>query len=279
MVTSNRPEMAKRSIGFYLAQDYPSRQLVILVETNDPLGNGIPEYVTSLQRSDIKVLQRPKGQMSLGALRNLTIDAADGAFLCNWDDDDLYHRRRISIQIMRLTEQSAVASFLSDQLQWVPKRKSLYWCDWSRARDRQWPRAIPNTLLCRRDKAPRYHESGRFSSKSEDLVFMYDLMRTGHVAVSSNYGTLYVYVTHGSNTWDENHLMKIPRSTGLSAESLLERAQLLDAALTEYDLPEDTVVRSFDDRPVFRRLGTASRVEPAPQAHRRLQLLCEADSI
>lgn len=251
MVTSDRPEMAKRSIGFYLRQDYPRRQLVILIETDDPDANGIPDYVVSLQRPDIKVLRSAKGRLSLGALRNRTVDAADGEFLCSWDDDDLYHRRRISIQLLRLLKENAVASFLSDQLQWVPRTKSLYWCDWSKAHDRRWPRAIPNTLLCRRDAAPRYAESGRFSMKSEDLMFMYELMRRGHVAVLSNYAVLYVYVTHGSNTWDEEHLLKIPRSTGLGADALRERRHLVEAALGEYGLPGDTVVRAFDGEPVL----------------------------
>jgi glycosyltransferase involved in cell wall biosynthesis len=258
MITRDRFEMARASIACYLNQTYPQRDLLIVCESSPGERQTLAEYLATLRRPDIRMIHFPSGEHPLGALRNISFANAEGELVCQWDDDDLHHPDRISKQVDYMLEHECAACFLSDQLQYVARTRSLYWCDWRQAsRVRRWAPCIPNTLLCKRESGVRYPETGAESQRSEDLYFMLGLFESQPVAILDGRGTLYLYITHGTNTWNEEHHLRIVRVTGLGVEELRRRRPALESALEQYLLEAGTVVRGQDDSVAF-------VFEPAP---------------
>ena len=57
----------------------------------------------------------PSG-LTLGELRNFSVQLARYPLVCQWDDDDLYHPRRLETQFAYLKIHCADFCFLTDQL-------------------------------------------------------------------------------------------------------------------------------------------------------------------
>lgn len=267
MVTRQRSDMARRSIDAFARQDYPNRDLVIVAdggtETHD-----IRDFVLSLDRRDISVIELPLGSRPLGALRNLAVKSATGDYVCQWDDDDLYHPSRLSRQVEHAQAFGRAACVLRDQLQWICADRTLYWCDWGRPRQRPtWPPATPNSLLCRRTQMPTYREVGPLSTRSEDLAVMLELLKRSDLAILSGFGTSYIYTSHGANTWDAAHHLGIPRVTGLSASEIEQRHDLLITDLSAYRFTDDLLLRAHDGTVVYEvsaaGVATSARTERA----------------
>jgi glycosyltransferase involved in cell wall biosynthesis len=263
MVSRARLLYAQRSIRCFLRQTYRNRQLVVVSDGYDeyPL---LRDYVRELDAHDITIVPVPRGRYTLGALRNLSIERAEGDYKCQWDDDDLYHPDRLAIQAGHMASTASHACFLSDQLQLVTRTSSLYWCDWARARESRWLCPIPNTLMCERTIAPRYPTEGDAARIGEDACGMNQLLRQSRVVQLGNVGYLYIYVTHGGNTWGEAHHQRIARVTALSAGELRAREALLTEALDAYELNLPVTVCDNEDTPLF-TISRGSRLDDAPR--------------
>ena len=250
MVTRERPERAIRAIRSFAAQDYTNKRLVVVC---DGAGDGrLSDAIASVSSLDVTMTTRPLGRLTLGALRNLAVDMAGAEYVTQWDDDDLYHVSRISLQVASVLLHDADACFLTDQLHYIERTRSLYWCDWSAPREHgPWARTIPNTLLCKTGVMPRYPESGPLSARSEDLFVMERLLAGARTVATKGVGYLYVYVQHGCNTWAEDHHLRIIRRCGLDTTDLIQRRAVLDDAVRQYGLVAPLMVRSFRDEPAL----------------------------
>ena len=231
--------MVRRAIDCYASQDYQPRELVIVSDGEEDYED-LRRYAAARCASQLTMRAVAQGSKPLGALRNAAIELAHGEIVCQWDDDDLSHPRRISAQVEMLQSEDAVACFLTDQLHLMARDRQLYWCDW--ARPRGWPlpsSTIPNTLLCRKACATGgYPEAGPLSRRSEDAYFMRRLLTRAKVARLSGHGWLYVYVCHGTNTWHESHHLDIVHATGMDAADLIRREGELKAHVASYPLGE-----------------------------------------
>lgn len=251
MLTRERPEMARAAIDSFAAQDYEPRELVIVCDGPDDYEE-LHDYATSACGAALVMTSVPRGSLPMGALRNRAISLARGDIICQWDDDDLSHPLRLSLQYGHMLREGAHACFMSDQMQLIQKDRSLYWCDWGHVRDYPlWPAHIPNTLMCEKRVAPVYPESGASARLSEDARAMRTLLKNTRVAKLSGMGWLYIYVTHGRNVWSESHHLNIVRQTGLSAAELARRQDELCRVMTCYRLGRDIVVRDYLGSPVF----------------------------
>jgi glycosyltransferase involved in cell wall biosynthesis len=243
--------MARHAIDRFAAQDYAPRELVIVSDGREG-HDELHAYASAACGADLVAACVDRGAHPLGWLRNRAVDLARGEVVCQWDDDDLSHSRRLSMQFARMREQHAIACFMTDQLLLVAKTRSLYWCDWTRTRG--FPlRAptIPPTLMCDRQALPRYPETGPVSRRSEDAFVMRSLLKAGAVARLSGCGWLYVYVSHGDNTWSESHHLDIVRVTGIDAADLQQRRGGLAEAIADYALDDDIVLRDYLGMPLF----------------------------
>lgn len=95
MPTRDRRRFVAQSISYFLRQDYANRELLVLDDGDDRVGDLIPDdprirYV-ALDQSVV-----------LGAKRNLACRLARGEILLHWDDDDWQAPHRITYQVGEL---------------------------------------------------------------------------------------------------------------------------------------------------------------------------------
>jgi glycosyltransferase involved in cell wall biosynthesis len=183
------------------------------------------------------------GGWNLGRMRNLTIDNASGPVLCQWDDDDLYHPRRVERQVEVLLARRALACFLTAQLQYFYEANELYWTDWDYKPPRPGLReeVIPGTVMCLRSAEVRYPEDGPCARSGEDEVFLDQLIASGPVAKLPGEAHLYVYTFHGANVFSLAHHRKIIRGRGRDADFVRSGRALLERELACYDWPRPLV--------------------------------------
>ena len=219
--------MLERSIAAYCAQTHPDKELVIV--TDGP-SQAVDALVRSLNRADVRLV-RCDERHSLGKLRNVSCEAASGAYLCQWDDDDIYHPRRLEEQYGELIRGQATSLYLEDTLQFIASSRRLYWLNW-RATE---ARAHPGTLLCRRSAQPRYPESGESAERGEDLAVCLELQRSSGFATLAGKPHLYVYVTHDVNKYPRTHHEMLAEQLAISKGLLLRREPELRRGLEALD--------------------------------------------
>ena len=128
MVTNGRSELVRRSIRCYLAQTYTKRELIILSQGNDEFNDSILECVAGLGREDI-FFYHVASFLTLGEMRNLSVELARGELICQWDDDDIYHPLRLANQVRAAA--GGVASAYRQHLKYFVPDGTLFWIDWS----------------------------------------------------------------------------------------------------------------------------------------------------
>lgn len=114
MPTKNRRAFIPRALAMFMAQDYPGRaELIVLEDGDDDCG----DLVAAVENSADGHLQRMGSPVfygrfvgSLGSKLNECARVARGEICINWDDDDWNAPDRISTQVehMRLTAKPVV---------------------------------------------------------------------------------------------------------------------------------------------------------------------------
>jgi glycosyltransferase involved in cell wall biosynthesis len=105
--THERRVFLDQAVGYFLRQDYPHRELIVVDDGPDPVADLLPEA------DNIRYL-RVARRLSLGAKRNLACAAAAGPVILHWDDDDWMAPWRIRYQVRQLLEQRADACGLRE---------------------------------------------------------------------------------------------------------------------------------------------------------------------
>jgi glycosyltransferase involved in cell wall biosynthesis len=109
MPTANRRAFVPHAIQYFLRQDYPRRELVILDSGED----GIADLIPTDPR--IRYL-RDTRRWTLGAKRNALCEEAQGDLIIHWDDDDWHAPNRLRYQIEALRQTDAEVSGLRQML-------------------------------------------------------------------------------------------------------------------------------------------------------------------
>ncbi|WAP60403.1 glycosyltransferase [Streptomyces sp. S465] len=188
MVTKDRLPWARRAVRCFLAQTYPSVELVVVDDSAD---GALEDHVRDLADPRIRFRRLPPEGRTLGELRNIAVDLATGPYVCQWDDDDLYDPERVEVQMAALLGLDATACFLARERLWWPKRRLL-----AVSGARVWE----GSMVCAKEVLPRYPAQRR----GEDSPVAEAVLRAGRV-VSVDAPELYTYVYHGTNTFDEPH--------------------------------------------------------------------------
>jgi len=100
MPTFNRRQFIPLAIRYFLRQDYPDKELVIIDDGTDRVADLIPADPR------IRYFGLP-GRASTGAKRNLACKHSTGTLIAHWDDDDWYAPWRLSYQLEQLREAHA----------------------------------------------------------------------------------------------------------------------------------------------------------------------------
>ena len=251
MITADRLVLAKRSIRCFSDQTYPRLELVIVSAGDRVYRRALEEHLEHQGVGNARVIAAEPGS-TLGRLRNLSLDAAAGDIVCQWDDDDCYHPDRVLRQVEEMTRQGARACFLTDNLHLLEPDRQLFWIDWAQLKeDKQWPRLFPPTMMMVKDDRFRYPETGPESHLREDLAIAADLCREVPVAMVGGMGWLYLYVFHGGNTCSKEHHYRLAAFWSIPNEWVEAQFAEIRLAMSYYPIPRPVVVCGVRG-PVFR---------------------------
>jgi ADP-heptose:LPS heptosyltransferase/glycosyltransferase involved in cell wall biosynthesis len=95
MPTANRPLFVAQAISYFLAQDYPKKELLIVDDGAESVADLAPS------NAGVRYFRLDKPQ-SVGAKRNFAGEQADGDILVHWDDDDWSAPWRLHYQVEQL---------------------------------------------------------------------------------------------------------------------------------------------------------------------------------
>jgi glycosyltransferase involved in cell wall biosynthesis len=99
MPTYNRRAFVPRAVRCFLKQDYPHRELLVVDDGDDPIGDCLPD--------DARIRYvRLDRRLTIGAKRNLACSQAHGEIIVHWDDDDWYPPHRVRTQVRALLDRN-----------------------------------------------------------------------------------------------------------------------------------------------------------------------------
>ena len=240
LTQEGRLPLLARAVADFSRQTVLERELVVLHDGGTPFHEGVLRLAQERDGARISVVRAPAGQ-KVGTLRNAVIDATCGEYVCQWDDDDRYHPRRLEVQLDALRSAKSDASFLCDQLHLFAATREMYWDDWY---DMPYPlNVVPGTLFARRDALPRYPDRQR----GEDLRLAMAMLRQGSIfARVREQGYLYVYLFHGSNSFDHGHHAALSLQRRFRGARLVRLETALRRHLADFDPPLGALSMPYD---------------------------------
>ncbi len=193
-VTKNRPAQLSRTIQCFIAQTYPNKELVVVYEETDEPTNKVLQSFASQVNFKLVAVENNNTIVSLGDLRNLSIDNATGEYCCQWDDDDWYHPTRITAQFELMQQAGKDACVLEQWLFFDGHTKQAYL-----SHKRYWE----GSLLCSKILMQQYQYAKL--AKGEDTPLITALRSKNQIHLIQNKPHLYIYNYHGNNTWQYQH--------------------------------------------------------------------------
>jgi len=119
MPTSNRRRFLPRAIHYFLRQDYPNRELIIVDDGTDRVGDLVP--------CDPRIRHFELAHSSsTGAKRNLACTHTKGTLIAHWDDDDWYAPWRLTYQVEQLLAADADICGLDRVLFYAPEEEKAW---------------------------------------------------------------------------------------------------------------------------------------------------------
>ena len=193
MPTRGRPEFVRQAITYFLRQDYPERELVIVYESDADLPRPLP--------ADPRIVTLAAApRSSIGAKRNAGIRQARGMIISQWDDDDWYADTRLSHQVAPILAGQADITGLEAGVFFDLDGWAFWRCTPALHRRLFVGDVHGGTLVFRRQVWERL---GRYpdGSLGEDALFLRAAQRMGaRLARLPNDGQ-FVYLRHGTNAW------------------------------------------------------------------------------
>jgi glycosyltransferase involved in cell wall biosynthesis len=248
MVTYDRLGLAKRSIDCFASQTYPNRELVVVTNGTDTFCQALRSHADHLGiQSRFVHLEQP--DLTLGRLRNISLESARGDIVCQWDDDDCNHPERLARQAQHMFKENARACLMTDHLQFLQDAGLVVWVDWTLGGRERVDQLLPGTVMMHRDERFRYPEEGEYATRGEDTMFLNALYANVPVASLIGHGYLYLYTYHGRNTFSKEHHHHLSTYSRTAADMLGEVDRIREA-LSHYPI-EKPVIVSGRDGPSF----------------------------
>jgi glycosyltransferase involved in cell wall biosynthesis len=243
MVTRDRLQLACRAIRSYADQTHRDRELVIVTDGTDRYRATLLRYARFLGAPHVRFADPPTTGRTLGALRNLSLDAARGDLVCQWDDDDCSHPQRLAAQAAHLVAERADASFMTEHLQFFEDDRTLSWIDWTLEGEGAGKDFVaPGTLMMRRTIGLRYPEAGPRARRGEDSVLLERLHAEAAVTHLRGAGHLFLYQYHGRNTFSRAHHRALGDYRRTSVAHLRAHERELRDAAAYYRMPAPLAV-------------------------------------
>jgi len=192
-VTSNRPLLLQRAIACFERQTYRNKELVLSYPKGDLPTKNVVEQICAISDMPLVILERPDEE-NLGTARNHAIEAANGEFICIWDDDDWYHNDRLRCQYDSIKGSPFKACIFLSILLYDFESKEAFFSPY-----RMWE----GTLLC--DKETLSKQLYLDKERGEDTAVVFSLYAHNMLYNILEAPFMYIYIYHGNNTWGESH--------------------------------------------------------------------------
>lgn len=185
MPTANRPRFLPLAIDYFLKQDYPNTELIILDDGLNTSSHLIP--------NDPRIryfYSEPIG--TIGIKRNVASEKANGEILMHWDDDDWYAPDWITKQVNALLTSGADITGLNRVVFYSPSVEQKYMYE-DTEEDKPW--------LCGATMAYRksFWEKHKFVDLmvGEDYDFVWN---SGGKIFALDYLEGFIAILHANNT-------------------------------------------------------------------------------
>ncbi len=235
-VTERRVPLLRRAVTCFLAQTWSARELLVVHEDADTATcDWLARHPHPLIRP-LRIASSPR--LSLGEKRQLSVEAARGQYVANWDDDDWSAPTRLAEQMQVIDDSGRAVCVLH---QWIVYDQSLGQA-WLSA-GRLWEAS----MVARRSVMPRYQPINR----EEDTRVVQELARGEHIAALRS-PHLYIYVYHGANVGSRTHFKRIifkPAEAQLSPAFAQRVAGLLNDPLGPPPSGADVLAAARQERP------------------------------
>jgi Methyltransferase domain/Glycosyl transferase family 2 len=187
MPTADRRPLVAHSIRYFMRQDYPNRELIIMDDGIDAIADLVPED------GRISYLRLTK-RCTIGEKRNLACERSRGELIAHWDDDDWSADWRLSYQVNALSDSGTKSACgLASILYYDPCRERA-WCYVYPEHRRRW---VAGNTLCYRKELWQRHRFPHVN-QGEDTRFVWSLPELSILPLPNN--KFYVATVHQRNS-------------------------------------------------------------------------------
>lgn len=193
MPTRGRGDFVLQAVGYFLRQDYPQCELIIVDDDTQDLTPRLPADPR------IRYLRTPPG-LSIGAKRNRACRLAAGELIAQWDDDDWYGPQRLSAQAAPLLAGQADVTGLEAGVFFELARWRFWRCTPALHRRLFVGDVHGGTLLFRKRL---WELAGGYPDRSlaEDAALLRAMQRRGGRLLKLPNRELFIYLRHAVNAW------------------------------------------------------------------------------
>jgi glycosyltransferase involved in cell wall biosynthesis len=238
LCVSKRQSQLKNAIESFSQQTYPNKELIVVVNRND---KKCVDYLKKVSVKNVRYfIGGDSDKVSLGELRNISVEKSKGEYFCQWDDDDWYHNKRLEVQMDEALKNNKAGSVLAYWLMFDSLHKKAYM---------SFPHIWAGTILCERSV---FSDSMRYPDQptGEDTAFLRQLYMK-NCLYPIVMPALYVYVFHGANTMPPTHFSAFfSQSQVLSKKTSSLIGSIVDgkysAAKASELITSSPVVKEFD---------------------------------
>jgi hypothetical protein len=246
MTTYDRLSLAKHAVRSFAAQTWPEKELIVVSDGKARFLHALERYAAALGLERVRFVHAGAQRLNLGSLRNISLDAASGEILCQWDDDDYSHPERLRLQAEELIRNDAGACYFTDHLQFIEEQGALCWVDWGLQKTEvAAEQLLPGTVMMRSGLPARYPEDGEYARQGEDSVLLDRVWAATTVVPLRGNGHLYLYRYHGRNTFSRAHHYRLSGCrTGVAYVN--ENADRIREAVTHYPIARPCFVLGLE---------------------------------
>jgi glycosyltransferase involved in cell wall biosynthesis len=191
MPTRNRRRFVPQAVKYFLQQDYPEKELIVVDDGEDMIRDLLPED----SRIRYIALSSP---LTIGMKRNIAAALATGDIFCHWDDDDYFGSQRLRQQAFPLLSGEADVSALRMSLLLTTQDGMLWECAEHVHRALFAHNVRSGTLLYR---ASYWHDGLYYENRQtgEDVELLHGLLARHATLARIVDPQSYICVRHGSN--------------------------------------------------------------------------------
>ena len=199
-VSKNNYDIIKHSINTFLYQTYKNIELIFVYETNN-------QYITKIKKhyndSRIKYIEiKYDIKNTLTKLRKLSIEHANGEYIIQWDDDDIYHPSRIQIMYDFIVSNSIDGALLDSRI--IYFENNIYISPLQ---------PFEGSLMIKKTIIQKYiNKLDDKLKKGEDTWILKYLLENSNIKFI-HLPNIYIYIYHGNNVFSKNHFRKILSSS------------------------------------------------------------------